>query len=342
MAVAPLQIPSYYAPQAVDFSPLERLGQNLRKSREDDLRRQAIQQYAQTGDARGLFASGDMSLAQLGAQLESRKEAQARDARDFQFRQDEARRAQQNADRTHQLQAQNSGGRDIANQVEQRKRAAAGMGLAPEHPSYLSFVLTGKMPREDAQPLTATDKKAILEADESVLTNKAAITALDEAMKISPKANTGYGASFRATLGNNLPDLLVPDVISSPESSAATANYDNLVLGQALQSLKSIFGAAPTEGERKILIDLQASADKPDHVRQEILARAKRLAEARLSFNQRRADELRGGTFYKQQGGTSNANADALNQARKAIDQGADRNAVIQRLRENGIDPSGL
>lgn len=70
MAVAPLQIPSYYAPQAVDFSPLERLGQNLRRSREDDLRRQAIQQYGATGNVRDLYSTGDLSLAQLAAKLD--------------------------------------------------------------------------------------------------------------------------------------------------------------------------------------------------------------------------------------------------------------------------------
>jgi hypothetical protein len=33
---------------------------------------------------------------------------------------------------------------------------------------------------------------------------------------------------------------------------------------------------------------------------------------------------------------------DPLAQARAAIRMGADRNAVIQRLQQNGIDPSGL
>jgi hypothetical protein len=232
----------------------------------------------------------------------------------------------------------------LEQQVAQRRAAAASLGLDPSNPAYNSYVLTGKMPREDQAPLTATDKKAILEADEAVLQNQAAIKALTEAAKLSPMANSGYFASSRATIGNNLPDYLVPDRISSPESSAATANYENLVLGQALQQLKSIFGAAPTEGERKILLDLQASVGKPDHVRQEILARAKGLAEARLAFNQQRANELRAGTFYKSQGGAKPAQAtgDPLSMARDAIARGAPRDAVIQRLRQNGIDPSGL
>ena len=334
MAVAPLQIPAYPTPQAVDFSPLERLGQNLRKSREDDLRRQAVQQYAATGDARGLFASGDMSLAQLGAQLESRKEAQTRDARDFQFRQDESRRTQSNADRTYQLQAQSSGGRDIAQQVEQRKRAASGFGLDPSHPSYQSYVLTGKMPREDAQPLTATDKKAILEADEGVLSAETAIEGLKKAKELSPgsfegplASQRGYGASL---IGN--------------QGGENTVELQNLITSNALTQLKSIFGGMPTEGERKILLEVQGSVNQPDAVRQKIYDRAIALANRRLQFNKQRAESMRGGSFYRGQSQPRPENnaGDPLAQARNAIDQGADRNAVIQRLRENGIDPSGL
>ncbi len=234
--------------------------------------------------------------------------------------------------------------------MDQRKNAAAGLGLTPEHPAYNSFILTGKMPREDAQPLTATDKKAILESDEGVMNSKNVITALDEASKISKDAFTGVGASTRAKVGNMLPDYLVPDAIASPKGSAATANYENLVLGQALAQLKSTFGAAPTEGERKILLELQASADKPDNVRQDILKRARGLAENRLRFNESRSSELRGGSFYKpgakgaQPAQPSQGNgADALiGHAREALAAGAPREAVLQRLQAAGIDPSGL
>lgn len=184
-----------------------------------------------------------------------------------------------------------------------RQQQAQQLGMTPDDPRYQSYILTGKFPREDAQPLTATDKKAILEADEAVSTNESAIGLIDQALGINDKANSGWLASTRATAGNYLPDWLVPDEVSSPESSQATTEYDNLVQTQALQQLKTIFGGNPTEGERAILLELQASSNKPPKVRQNILERAKALAAKRLEFNGQRANELRGGTYYKPGGG---------------------------------------
>jgi hypothetical protein len=183
-----------------------------------------------------------------------------------------------------------------------RKAAAEAIGLTPDNPAYMTYLLTGKMPREDQQTLTAVDKKAILDADDMVAVNENAIKALDEAMTLSDKANSGMLAGARAWAGNNLPDVVVPDAISSPESSAATKNFDNAVVGNALTQLKAIFGGAPTEGERQILLDLQGSANMPRAVREPILARAKEMAQRRLEFNKQRADSLRGGDFYKPPG----------------------------------------
>jgi hypothetical protein len=184
--------------------------------------------------------------------------------------------------------------------VEQRKTAAAGMGLSPDSPGFQSFVLTGKMPREDAQPLTATDKKAIQEADEHVLSNQAAIESLQRAKKLSPQAFTGPGADTRGYAAS----FLGP-TSDLGKSGIATENLTNEVMTNALGQLKSIFGGNPTEGERAILLEMQGSVSKPDAVRQDIFDRAQKLAEKRLAFNQQRADELRGGTFYKKDGGTS-------------------------------------
>lgn len=181
-----------------------------------------------------------------------------------------------------------------------RQAAANQIGLTETDPGYKTFILTGKMPREDQQTLTAVDKKAILEADDMVAVNEGAINALKQAKELSPKANAGWFSGTRATLGNNLPDWMVPDnYVSSPESSVATQDFDNAIVGQALTQLKAIFGGAPTEGERKILLDLQGSSNLQPAVREKIIDRAIQMAERRLEFNRERASDMRGGDYYK-------------------------------------------
>jgi hypothetical protein len=186
-----------------------------------------------------------------------------------------------------------------------RAKIAEQFGLDPNSDAGRAYILTGKLPREDQQMLTATDKKAILESDDKVATNQAVLKALDEAMALNDKANQGWFAGTRASIGNNLPDIVVPDFVSSPESSAATTNLDNAVVGQALTQLKAVFGGNPTEGERKILLDLQGSSSQPKAVRKEIFERAKRAAQSRLAINAREAEQLRGGTYYKPGGGST-------------------------------------
>lgn len=209
---------------------------------------------------------------------------------------------------------------------EQRAQAAQSFGLSPDDPGYQSFILTGKMPREDAQPLTATDKKAILEADEMVQANQTAVDMLssvltpDETGKsLNDKAGYGFGADTQSWLARNDPTGLLDD-----EKGQATTELSNVVLNQALSTLKSTFGAAPTEGERKILVDLQASVDKTPKEREAILKRAIDLANRRLAFNKQRADELRGGTFYRQGGGSGTASTPPANPAARRTSSGVE------------------
>ncbi len=187
----------------------------------------------------------------------------------------------------------------IEEEAAARQRLVLSQGGDPKEPRNRDFIMTGKFPREDAAPLTATDKKAVLEADEMVSSNEAAIAALEQAKKVSPNAYGGWGAGMRAGVGQNIPDILVPDLIASPDRSEATQDLENIVTSQALANLKSIFGAAPTEGERKILLEIQGSVDKKDEIRQKIYDRAILAAKRRLEFNRTRANELRGGEYYK-------------------------------------------
>lgn len=340
MAINPLQLPAYAAPREIDFaSPLAQLQQNYKQAQV----RQTLANLPRSPDGQidtaPLFASGDLTLANLGMQIDRNRAMEGRDARDFQFRQQEAQRAQQNADRSYGLQAQtaaraNRSPEETASQraavagqyglergtpefksyvlngelpttsaaspqvqTEQRRAAAAQSGLTSDHPAYQSFILTGKMPREDAQPLTATDKKAILEADEGVLSARSAIEALKKATDLSAKAFAGLAAGARGYAASFLGESS-----DTGKSGIATAELNNVVTSNALTQLKAIFGGAPTEGERKILLDIQGSVNQPHAVRQKIYERATQMAQNRLKFNEERAKELRGGSFYKPSG----------------------------------------
>lgn len=189
---------------------------------------------------------------------------------------------------------------NVGMQIEERRAAAESLGLTPDDPAYKAYILTGKMPREDQAPLTATDKKAILDADDAVMTNQMAIDQLKSVLagkkgeSINDLAGYGWNANLQSWLARNDAKGIFDD-----RKGQATTELNNIILGQALASLKSIFGAAPTEGERRILVDLQASVDKTPTERKAIIDRAIKLAEARLAFNKQRAESLRGQTYYK-------------------------------------------
>jgi hypothetical protein len=264
--------------------------------------RSALARLIGAGDMQGATAISNMTNAEA----------------DREWRRQEAARAQTNADRSFGLQQRQLSAtlgnqtfsrdlqtqelalkrealnkKDVPNteaEVIARRQAVVSQGHDPNDPQFRAFILSGKMPREDQQPLTATDKKAILEADESVLSARTAIEALNKAKEISPKAYGFRGAGALSSVGSLLP---------GEGASEATLELDNIVTSNALTQLKAIFGGAPTEGERKILLDIQGASSLPDKVRQKIFDRAIALAQHRLKFNEQRANEMRGGSYYK-------------------------------------------
>lgn len=233
-------------------------------------------------------------------------------------------------------QSQQPGAR-LGQEVKQRLEIGRQQGLQGD--ALQSYALTGKLPKED-QALTAGDRDAIRTADENILASNNVIGALTQAKELSRKAlgfpGAGVAAKAGALIGN--------------ETAIATTELDNMISGQALDSLRAVFGGNPTEGERKILLDIQGSSSQPDAVRQRIFDRAISAAQKRLQFNKDRADELRGGTYYKPQdqksvsGDVKSAKpipSNVLDEARAAIPRKG-REAVINLLRQQGFDTSGL
>lgn len=142
-------------------------------------------------------------------------------------------------------------------------------------------------------PLSATAQKELFEADEMVQASRNALGMLREAKRLNQTAYSGIGAKPRAVIASNLG--------MGAGGADDTINLDNLMTGQALESLKATFGGMPTEGERKILLDIQASADKTPAQRKSILERAEQAAQRRIKFNEKKANALRSGTYFTEQ-----------------------------------------
>jgi hypothetical protein len=136
--------------------------------------------------------------------------------------------------------------------------------------------------------LEVADKKEIFEADEGAQAATNVMSSLDKALLLNDKAYSGPAAETRGYVGS----------LFGSEGGQATEELNNVVMQQVLDNLKATFGAAPTEGERQILVDIQGSVNKAPEVRKRIFEAAKGAADRRLKFNQERAGALRGGEYY--------------------------------------------
>jgi len=155
--------------------------------------------------------------------------------------------------------------------------------------------------------LSSASEKELFEADDGIQAGKNIVGILKGALDLNDKAYSGYFAKSRAVARSNLP--------GESEQANATINLDNMMTGQALESLKLVFGGMPTEGERKILLEMQASAEKTPKQRKDIIDRAVKAAENRIIFNTNKAKSLRSGTHNfidPQQAQQQGGNIDAL------------------------------
>lgn len=145
-----------------------------------------------------------------------------------------------------------------------------------------SVDIVGKaQPKQDASTL---GKVAEIQGNNDNL--NLTISSLQKALQISNKGiYDGLGANQRADLMGNF---------GGTEESKRTQEYTNIVQGSALQQLKAIFGGMPTEGERAVLMKLQASATYPADVRAAILQEAIAAAQARIASNNRQIGTLTG------------------------------------------------
>ena len=165
-------------------------------------------------------------------------------------------------------------------------------GLVPGTPEYQARVkaLAGE---GKGMTLSAQEQKELFEAEDIVNASRSVLLNLSKAKEINNKAYSGFAAGARRTIDRNIPG------VSESEGVTATTEIENLVLSNGLDQLKAIFGGAPTEGERKILLDIQGSINMSPKEREKIWDRAMQAAARRMKSSQEKMDKIRKGAYGK-------------------------------------------
>jgi hypothetical protein len=145
------------------------------------------------------------------------------------------------------------------------------------------------------------DKKQISDTDEAIMGGQYTISTLKGVLQGTPENpslnDRAYSGPF-AEEGASTARLPVIGGLFDKDRAAATTELKTVVLDTALTQLKTIFGGMPTEGERKVLLDMQGSIEKTPQERKIIFERAIKKAEVRLRINQAKSKALREGTYY--------------------------------------------
>jgi hypothetical protein len=125
------------------------------------------------------------------------------------------------------------------------------------------------------------------ETDNALKASQSARSGLERALALSPQAYAGPIAQTRGWVAGFTG--------FDQRTAAATREFNTIMGQQVLAQLRSIFGGNPTEGERKILLDLEANADMSRVERETLIRRAIEAVQRReVDFGRRLEDIVRG------------------------------------------------
>ncbi len=220
-------------------------------------------------DRRGVLIAQQGRADQQAFQSQQAQEAQrARDAQAQQQREFQAEQARQAAE-------------------ERRQQAELQSRLARE----------GR--EADGRRLSSTEVTLREETEDRLRAATVARSGLEEALRLSSSAAAGPLAETRG--------YLFGVTGASPQTAVDTAQFSSIMTEQALSMLRSTFGGSPTEGERKILLDMQASATMSRVAREALIKRALETLATREAMDRTRLQEVVSGNYGRVQPGARDA-----------------------------------
>jgi hypothetical protein len=164
--------------------------------------------------------------------------------------------------------------------------------------------LTGKfLPGVAPKPreLKPKEMQMLTDAEQVIATGEQAIRDFTRALELNPTAYSGGLATARKVIGSA--------TSSSDPAYLATEEFSNLTTQNALNALKTTFGGNPTEGERKILLEVQGSIGLPPPARERILRRALGVAQRVVERNKAMIPKIQGGYYSTRSDGSQGKSA---------------------------------
>lgn len=136
--------------------------------------------------------------------------------------------------------------------------------------------------------------KMLTEAEDTINNADETMRGLRRALELNPVAYEGSLTGIRKQVGS---------LFSSDDPAyVAAVELDNVLQNIALSKLKTTFPGAVTEGERKILVELQGSSGQPRAVRERIIRNAIPVIQRLIERNKGRIDRIQTGEYSRPSG----------------------------------------
>jgi hypothetical protein len=154
-------------------------------------------------------------------------------------------------------------------------------------------------PKTDT-PISATDKKAIFEAEDALPQLQGTKEALARAKEINDKTFTGYTAGIRGDIGTKLPG---GSFLVDQNAALATSEWQKIMGPEALQAMASTLKGATTDFELRKFIEMLGDPATDPKIRKSVIERMERLTDRKIELQGSRVKDLRGGSYFKPGGG---------------------------------------
>lgn len=157
--------------------------------------------------------------------------------------------------------------------------------------AQINATLAGIQLRErESKKLTATEVKLKTDTEDTIAAADSALGMISKAYKLNPN-------TFDASLVDSIQRKALEAAGSKDPKLLATREMENLLGEQAIAKLRAAFGGNPTEGERKILLDLQGIGAKSVEERAAILRNAYSSLKAKRERESRRLRDINAGIY---------------------------------------------